>query len=93
VEGGFFQLDHGKKAPLQGFHAGDGPLICSPKTMHPDGDHGRAPRERHPFHVQVARDSGACRDEVVSAILVGLPAAGLGVTQVLPAAIAAYDAA
>jgi alkylhydroperoxidase/carboxymuconolactone decarboxylase family protein YurZ len=46
-----------------------------------------------PFHVQVAKDSGASRDEVISAILVGLPAAGLGVTQVLPAAIAAYDAA
>jgi len=30
--------------------------------------------------------------EVISAILVGLPAAGHGVTQVLPAAITAYDA-
>ncbi|MCL5046019.1 MAG: carboxymuconolactone decarboxylase family protein, partial [Actinobacteria bacterium] len=29
--------------------------------------------------------------EVISAILVGLPAVGHGVTQVLPAAIAAYD--
>jgi hypothetical protein len=29
---------------------------------------------------------------VISAILIGLPAAGHGVTQVLPAAIAAYDA-
>jgi len=29
---------------------------------------------------------------VISAILVGLPAAGHGVTQVLPVAIAAYDA-
>ena len=45
-----------------------------------------------PFHVHVAREAGASRDEVISAILVGLPAAGLGVTQVLPAAIAAYDA-
>jgi hypothetical protein len=35
---------------------------------------------------------GASREEVVSAILIGLPAAGHGVTQVLPAAIAAYDA-
>ena len=33
------------------------------------------------------------REEVVSAMLIGLPAAGLGVTQVLPAAIAAFDAA
>jgi alkylhydroperoxidase/carboxymuconolactone decarboxylase family protein YurZ len=45
-----------------------------------------------PFHVQSAKQAGASRDEVISAILVGLPAAGLGVTQVLTAAIAAYDA-
>jgi alkylhydroperoxidase/carboxymuconolactone decarboxylase family protein YurZ len=44
-----------------------------------------------PFHVQTARQAGASRDEVISAILVGLPAAGHRVTQVLPAAIAAYD--
>jgi alkylhydroperoxidase/carboxymuconolactone decarboxylase family protein YurZ len=44
-----------------------------------------------PFHVQTARQAGASREEVVSAILIGLPAAGLGVTQVLPAAIAAFD--
>jgi alkylhydroperoxidase/carboxymuconolactone decarboxylase family protein YurZ len=46
-----------------------------------------------PFHVRVAKQAGASREEVVSAILIGLPAAGLGVTQVLPAAITAYDAA
>jgi alkylhydroperoxidase/carboxymuconolactone decarboxylase family protein YurZ len=45
-----------------------------------------------PFHVQQAKQQGASRDEVISAILVGLPAVGHGVTQVLPAAIAAYDA-
>jgi alkylhydroperoxidase/carboxymuconolactone decarboxylase family protein YurZ len=45
-----------------------------------------------PFHVQAAKHSGASREEVISAVLIGLPAAGLGVTQVLPAAIAAYDA-
>lgn len=45
-----------------------------------------------PFHVQSAKNAGASREEVISAILVGLPAAGNGVTQVLPAAIAAYDA-
>ena len=45
-----------------------------------------------PFHVQAARQAGASREEVISAVLVGLPAAGHGVTQVLPAAIAAYDA-
>ena len=45
-----------------------------------------------PFHVQSAKGAGASRDEVISAILVGLPAAGNVVTQVLPAAVAAYDA-
>jgi alkylhydroperoxidase/carboxymuconolactone decarboxylase family protein YurZ len=45
-----------------------------------------------PFHVRSARQVGASRAEVVSAILVGLPAAGLGVTQVLPAALAAFEA-
>ena len=45
-----------------------------------------------PFHVQQAKQRGASRDEVISAILVGLPAAGHGVTQALPAALAAYDA-
>ena len=46
-----------------------------------------------PFHVQSAKAAGATREEIISAILVGLPAAGNGVTQALPAAIAAYDAA
>jgi alkylhydroperoxidase/carboxymuconolactone decarboxylase family protein YurZ len=44
-----------------------------------------------PFHVLLAKKSGASRDEVISAILVGLPAAGHGITQVLPAALTAYD--
>ena len=44
-----------------------------------------------PFHVKGAKQAGATREEVISAILVGLPAAGHRVTQVLPAAIAAYD--
>lgn len=44
-----------------------------------------------PFHVAHAREVGASRDEVISAILVGLPAAGHVVTQVLPAALQAYD--
>jgi alkylhydroperoxidase/carboxymuconolactone decarboxylase family protein YurZ len=44
-----------------------------------------------PFHVQSAKQAGASRDEVISAILIGLPAAGNGVTQCLPAALAAYD--
>ena len=44
-----------------------------------------------PFHVVHARGAGASRDEVISAILVGLPAAGNVVTGALPAAIRAYD--
>ncbi|MBM4462636.1 MAG: carboxymuconolactone decarboxylase family protein [Chloroflexi bacterium] len=46
-----------------------------------------------PFHTQLAKQSGASREEVISAILIGLPAAGNGVTQVLPIALQAYDAA
>jgi len=45
-----------------------------------------------PFHVQSAKAAGASRKEVISAVLIGLPAAGHGLTQVLPAALAAYDA-
>jgi len=45
-----------------------------------------------PFHVRLAKGAGASRAEVISAILVGLPAAGNAVTQCLPAALAAYDA-
>ena len=44
-----------------------------------------------PFHVRAARDRGVSRAEIISAILVGLPAAGNAVTQVLPSALAAYD--
>ena len=45
-----------------------------------------------PFHVVSAKGFGATRDEIISAILVGLPAAGHIVTQALPAAIQAFDA-
>jgi alkylhydroperoxidase/carboxymuconolactone decarboxylase family protein YurZ len=45
-----------------------------------------------PFHVSSLKERGATRDEVISAILVRLPAAGHLVTQSLPAAIEAYDA-
>lgn len=45
-----------------------------------------------PFHVTAAKALGASREEVISAVLVGLPAAGHRVTQMLPAAITAYDA-
>jgi alkylhydroperoxidase/carboxymuconolactone decarboxylase family protein YurZ len=44
-----------------------------------------------PFHVAHAREAGASRDEVISAVLVGLPAAGNAVIQALPAALRAYD--
>lgn len=44
-----------------------------------------------PFHTMLAKKAGATRAEVVSAVLVGLPAAGNGVTQCLPAAVGAYD--
>ena len=46
-----------------------------------------------PFHAAQAKAAGATRAEVVSAILIGLPAAGNQVIAVLPAALAAYDAA
>ena len=45
-----------------------------------------------PFHVRSAKQAGATRAEVISALLVGLPAAGQVVIQGLPAALAAYDA-
>lgn len=45
-----------------------------------------------PFHVHTAKKLGASREEVISAVLIGLPAAGNRMTQVLPAAIKAYDA-
>lgn len=44
-----------------------------------------------PFHVMQAKEAGASREEVISAVLVGLPAAGNIVTRSLPAAIKACD--
>jgi Uncharacterized homolog of gamma-carboxymuconolactone decarboxylase subunit len=44
------------------------------------------------FHAASARRAGATREEVISAILVGLPAVGQRVISSLPAALAAYDA-
>jgi len=46
-----------------------------------------------PFHVASAKQAGATREEVIGAVLVGLPAAGQGVISSLPVAIAAYDEA
>ncbi len=44
-----------------------------------------------PFHAAIAKDAGASRDEVISAILVVLPAAGNAVMRALPVAIQAFD--
>ena len=44
-----------------------------------------------PFHVKELKSLGATRDEIISAVLVGLPAVGNAVIQALPAAIAAFD--
>ncbi|MCL4511173.1 MAG: carboxymuconolactone decarboxylase family protein [Bacteroidetes bacterium] len=44
-----------------------------------------------PFHVAIAKEAGASRDEVISARLIGLPAAGNVVTRALPGNIQAYD--
>ena len=44
-----------------------------------------------PFHVNSAKQAGAMREEVISAVLLGLPAAGHAVTKVLPAAVNAFD--
>jgi alkylhydroperoxidase/carboxymuconolactone decarboxylase family protein YurZ len=44
-----------------------------------------------PFHVLHAKSLGATRDEIIGAVLVGLPAVGNVVIQVLPVAINAYD--
>lgn len=44
-----------------------------------------------PFHVLSAKAQGASRQEVLSAVLVGLPAAGAVAIGALPAAMEAYD--
>ncbi|SEU28311.1 carboxymuconolactone decarboxylase family protein [Paenibacillus sp. NFR01] len=44
-----------------------------------------------PFHVHGAKEAGASRDEVISAVLLGLPAAGNRVIGALPVALDAYD--
>ena len=38
VKGGFIQLNHGKKAPLQRLRAGDGLAMYSPRSAYPDGE-------------------------------------------------------
>lgn len=44
-----------------------------------------------PFHVKMAKLHGCTREEIISAILVGLPAVGNIVTAALPVALEAYD--
>ncbi|EAD3681123.1 carboxymuconolactone decarboxylase family protein [Listeria monocytogenes] len=44
-----------------------------------------------PFHVKMAKTNGATRDEIISAVLVGLPAVGNTVISALPVALEAYD--
>jgi alkylhydroperoxidase/carboxymuconolactone decarboxylase family protein YurZ len=41
--------------------------------------------------VKSAKQAGATRDEIISAILIGLPAVGQVVIQSLPIALAAYN--
>lgn len=44
-----------------------------------------------PFHVKMAKEQGATRDEIKSAVLIGLPAAGNTVIKALPIALQAFD--
>jgi len=44
------------------------------------------------FHVAEAKQLGASREEIISAVLAGLPAVGNIVIQSLPVALNAYDA-
>lgn len=44
-----------------------------------------------PFHVKQAKAKGASREEIISVVLVGLPAVGNVVTAALPIALEAYD--
>ncbi len=44
-----------------------------------------------PFHVKLAKERGANRDEIISAILIGLPAVGNAVIKSLPVALQAFD--
>lgn len=43
------------------------------------------------FHVKHAKALGVTREEIISAVLLPLPAVGNGVIQALPAALQAYD--
>ena len=45
------------------------------------------------FHAKSAKDAGATRDEVASAVLVGLPAVGMAAVESLAPVLEAYDQA
>ena len=44
-----------------------------------------------PFHVLIAKPNGASRDEIISAVLVGLPAVGSKVINSLEIALKTHD--
>jgi alkylhydroperoxidase/carboxymuconolactone decarboxylase family protein YurZ len=44
-----------------------------------------------PFHVEAAKKHGASREEIIAAVLLGLPAVGNVVIQSLPVALDAFD--
>ena len=44
-----------------------------------------------PFHVKMAKEAGSTKEEIIHAVLIGLPPAGHRVTQVLPTIIQSYD--
>ena len=44
-----------------------------------------------PFHTSLARQAGATKEEIIHAVLVGLPAAGHKVTQVLPSILESLE--
>ena len=44
-----------------------------------------------PYHVGLAKNAGATKEEIIHAVLIGLPPAGHKVTQVLPEIIESYD--
>jgi alkylhydroperoxidase/carboxymuconolactone decarboxylase family protein YurZ len=44
-----------------------------------------------PFHVGMAKQAGATREEIIAAVLIGLPAVGNTVIEALPVALDAYD--
>lgn len=44
-----------------------------------------------PFHVKMAKSNGATREEIISSVLVGLPAVGNTVIQSLPIVLETFD--